>query len=118
MNADFLVGETLSMTERIFRYFREQQPETPCLVIDLPAVRVAYATLLEYMPAAEIFYAVKANPAPEILKLLADQALLAKHDDYGERTRRHEDIGEQIVSDAHKARLIPSDEAEQDIAHM
>src|SRR5215510_12870683 len=59
------------MTERIFRYLREQQPETPCLVIDLDVVENNYRRMRELLPAAHIFYAVKANPAPQILARLS-----------------------------------------------
>ena len=48
------------MTERIFRYLREQQPETPCLVIDLDVVENNFRRMRELLPAAHIFYAVKA----------------------------------------------------------
>ena len=59
------------MTERISRYFREQQPETPCLVIDLDVVEHNYRRMKELLPAAHIFYAVKANPAAPVLTRLA-----------------------------------------------
>ncbi len=61
------------MTERIFRYLREQQPETPCLVIDLDVVESNFRRMRELLPTAHIFYAVKANPAPEVLRLLAGE---------------------------------------------
>jgi len=50
----------------------DRQPETPCLVIDLEIVADNYRTLQSTIPLAEIFYAVKANPAPEILCVLRD----------------------------------------------
>lgn len=59
------------MTEKIARFFAEQSPATPCLVVDLDVVHDNYAKLAGAMPDARIFYAVKANPAPEILRLLA-----------------------------------------------
>jgi len=59
------------MTERIFRYLREQQPETPCLVIDLDMVEHNFRRMRELLPAAHIFYAMKANPAAPILTRLA-----------------------------------------------
>ena len=59
------------MTERIFRYLREQQPETPCLVVDLDVVENNFRRMRELLPAAHIFYAVKANPAAQILSRLA-----------------------------------------------
>ena len=59
------------MTERIFRYLREQQPETPCLVVDLDVVENNFRRMRELLPTAHIFYAVKANPAAQILARLA-----------------------------------------------
>ena len=59
------------MTERIFRYLREQQPETPCLVIDLDVVENNFRRMRELLPTAHIFYAVKANPAAQVLARLA-----------------------------------------------
>ena len=55
------------MTERIFRYLREQQPETPCLVVDLDVVENNFRRMRELLPAAHSFYGVKANPAAQIL---------------------------------------------------
>lgn len=58
------------MTEKITRFFRDNTPATPCLVVDLDVVAENYAKLNGALPDAKIYYAVKANPAPEILKLL------------------------------------------------
>src|ERR1700722_1522116 len=43
---------------------------TPFLVVDLDVVRRQYASLTTALPGTEVFYAVKANPAPEVLRLL------------------------------------------------
>ncbi|HET6605408.1 MAG TPA: type III PLP-dependent enzyme, partial [Rhodopila sp.] len=59
------------MTERIFRYLREQQPETPVLVVDLDVVEHNFRRMRELLPTAHIFYAVKANPAAQILSRLS-----------------------------------------------
>jgi len=59
------------MTDRIKAFLRERRPEGPCLVIDLEVVRDNYLKFERAMPDSRIFYAVKANPAPEILALLA-----------------------------------------------
>lgn len=59
------------MTKKIERFLAEQRPATPCLVVDLDAVADNYRRLRTAVPRAGIYYAVKANPAPEILKLLA-----------------------------------------------
>jgi ornithine decarboxylase len=58
------------MTERIARFLAEHSPETPCLVIDLEAIAEAYGALRRYLPLARIYYAVKANPAAEIIAML------------------------------------------------
>ena len=58
------------MNEKIIRFFETNQPSTPCLVVDLDVVRKNYKALQAALPQADIYYAVKANPAPEILKSL------------------------------------------------
>lgn len=45
--------------------------ETPFLVVHLDTVRRKFQELREGFPKARIYYAVKANPAPEVLSLLA-----------------------------------------------
>jgi diaminopimelate decarboxylase len=47
--------------------------DTPYLVIDLPRVRQNFHALRAALPDAEIRYAVKANPAEPILRLLAGE---------------------------------------------
>jgi ornithine decarboxylase len=59
-------------TAKIIDFLRREKPEGPCLVVDLDVVRDNYKAFARTMPGTRIFYAVKANPAPEILKLLAD----------------------------------------------
>ena len=58
------------MTAKIARFLEEAQPATPCLVVDLDVVRQNYLDIRRWLPVAEVFYAVKANPAPEIVSLL------------------------------------------------
>ncbi|MCC7167057.1 MAG: type III PLP-dependent enzyme [Rhodospirillales bacterium] len=58
------------MTAKIRRFLDEQKPETPCLIVDLDVVAENYRALRRYLPLAEVFYAVKANPAPEIVAML------------------------------------------------
>jgi ornithine decarboxylase len=41
-------------------------------VVDLDVVRENYATFARALPDSRVFYAMKANPAPEILKLLVE----------------------------------------------
>lgn len=57
---------------RLLAYLDEHAPETPCLVLDLDAVRANYRSLREELPEAAVFYAVKANPAPEVVAALAE----------------------------------------------
>ncbi|MGJ8648281.1 MAG: type III PLP-dependent enzyme [Marinomonas colpomeniae] len=47
--------------------------ETPFVVIDTEIVNEAYTEITKGFPIADIFYAIKANPAPEILTLLRDR---------------------------------------------
>ncbi|MBI4184702.1 MAG: type III PLP-dependent enzyme [Proteobacteria bacterium] len=58
------------MTPKIERYLAEHKPPTPCLVVDLDRVAENYRILREVLPAARVFYAVKANPAASVLDLL------------------------------------------------
>ena len=58
-------------TERIVNFLNERRPEGPCLVVDLDVVRANYEAYARVLPDTRIFYAVKANPAPEVLGLLA-----------------------------------------------
>ena len=59
-------------TQRVIDFFATRRPEGPCLVVDLDVVRDNYSTYRKALPDSAIFYAVKANPAPEILRLLAE----------------------------------------------
>ena len=58
------------MTERITRFLADHSPETPCLVVDLDAIAEAYEALRWHLPLARVYYAVKANPAAEIVAML------------------------------------------------
>ena len=60
------------MTDRIRDFLRLRRPEGPCLVVDLDVVRDNYQSFARALPDSRVFYAVKANPAPEILKALAE----------------------------------------------
>ena len=59
------------MTKKIQRFLAERRPQTPCLVLDLDVVADNYRKLKNAVPRAGIYYAVKANPAPEVLTVLA-----------------------------------------------
>jgi ornithine decarboxylase len=57
------------MTPKIERFLADRPP-TPCLVVDLDVVRDRYQTLKRELPVADVYYAVKANPARPVLDLL------------------------------------------------
>jgi ornithine decarboxylase len=59
------------MNKKISCFLAENVPETPCLVVDLDIVGQAYDMLRRYLPNASVFYALKANPAREIVAMLA-----------------------------------------------
>jgi ornithine decarboxylase len=58
------------MTERIRDFLRNRRDDRPCLVVDLAVVRENYRVFAHALPDSRVFYAVKANPAPELLGLL------------------------------------------------
>lgn len=55
---------------RIDDFLAENALPTPFVVVDLDIVADRYRKLADAIPAADIFYAIKANPAPQILELL------------------------------------------------
>src|SRR5260370_40778284 len=59
------------MTERIHEFLRSREDDGPCLVVDLEVVRDNYRAFAGALPDTRVFYAVKANPSPEVLTLLA-----------------------------------------------
>jgi len=60
------------MTARIREFLKQRvEKNGPCLVLDLDVVRENYLSFAKALPDTKVFYAVKANPAPEILSLLA-----------------------------------------------
>jgi ornithine decarboxylase len=58
------------MTEKILQFLRENAPESPCLIVDVDRVIKHYQDLKKFLPGVEIYYAIKANPAKEILMAL------------------------------------------------
>src|SRR5438270_11279673 len=64
-----------AMTDRILQFLRDRREAGrdtgPCLVVDLDVVRENYHAFAKALPDTRVFYAVKANPAPEVLDLLA-----------------------------------------------
>jgi ornithine decarboxylase len=63
------------MTDRIQEFLAQRRRDGrdigPCLVLDLDVVRENYLGFAKALPDTRVFYAVKANPAPEVLSLLA-----------------------------------------------
>jgi len=59
------------MTDRIREFLRNRVDDGPVLVVDLDVVRDNYNAFAKALPDSRVFYAVKANPAPEVLSLLA-----------------------------------------------
>jgi hypothetical protein len=59
------------MTDRIREFLALNREDGPRLVVDLEVVRENYQNFASALPDTRVFYAVKANPAPEILSLLA-----------------------------------------------
>jgi ornithine decarboxylase len=57
-------------TQRILDFLATRRPDGPCLVVDLDVVRDNYLAFERALPDSRIYYAVKANPAPQILRLL------------------------------------------------
>jgi len=60
------------MTARIREFLKTRRDDGPCLVLDIDVVRDNYQAFAKALPDTRVFYAVKANPAPEVLKLLAE----------------------------------------------
>jgi hypothetical protein len=61
-----------SISDKLDNYLKSNKELTsPCLVLDVDMVEANYRVLADSMPAARIFYAVKANPAVEILERIA-----------------------------------------------
>ncbi|HEX2017611.1 MAG TPA: ornithine/lysine decarboxylase [Aurantimonas sp.] len=58
-------------TQRILDFLATRRPDGPCLVVDLDIVENNFHAFRKALPDSAIFYAVKANPAPEVLRLLA-----------------------------------------------
>lgn len=57
--------------QRIIDFINTRRPEGPCLVVDTAVVADNFKAFRQALPDSAIYYAVKANPAPEILRLLA-----------------------------------------------
>ena len=64
------------MTYRVQEFLARRRADGrdtgPCLVVDLDVVRDNYNAFARSLPDTRVFYAVKANPEPAVLSLLAD----------------------------------------------
>ncbi|HKH80369.1 MAG TPA: type III PLP-dependent enzyme [Methylovirgula sp.] len=58
------------MTDRIHEFLRNRREDGPCLVLDLDVVRDNYLAFAKALPDTRVYYAVKANPDPQVLELL------------------------------------------------
>jgi len=63
------------MTDRIREFLRDRRPEGPCLVVDLDVVRDNYFAFAKAMPDSRVFYAVKANAHPGVLRVFEEEGL-------------------------------------------
>lgn len=66
----FIAPHSEQLSPKVAAFLRTSAKPTPYLVMDLDVVAEQYQALTKAMPFAEIYYAIKANPAPEILRLL------------------------------------------------
>jgi ornithine decarboxylase len=66
-----LATSVAATSGRIDRFLANGHPPAPYIVVDLGVARARYTALREALSAAEIYYAVKANPAPEIINAVA-----------------------------------------------
>ena len=58
------------MNPKIVRFITQENPSTPCLIVDVDEVENRYRLLQKLLPKGRIYYAVKANPAMAVLKRL------------------------------------------------
>ena len=61
-------------TQEEWQLFKEESAkhQTPFVVVNLDIIRSKYEELRKFFPFAKVYYAIKANPAPEVLTLLRD----------------------------------------------
>lgn len=59
-----------SQPDKVSRFIAEHKPQTPFLVVDLEVIEANYQALAHSLPMAEVYYAVKANPSPEVVQRL------------------------------------------------
>ena len=66
-----LPAERGGLPPRIARYLETAAVPSPCLIVDVDLVEHNYADLVRALPEASVYYAVKANPADEVIQRLA-----------------------------------------------
>jgi ornithine decarboxylase len=66
-----LPAERGGLPPKIARFLETASIPSPCLIVDVDMVEHHYQELASALPAARIFYAVKANPADEVIARLA-----------------------------------------------
>jgi ornithine decarboxylase len=66
-----LPAERGGLPPRIAQYLQNANLPSPCLIVDVELVEHNYLDLVRALPEASVYYAVKANPADEILSRLA-----------------------------------------------
>ena len=67
-----LPAEQGDLPPRIADFIAENDLPSPCLIVDVDVVEHNYATMTQALPLANVYYAVKANPAKEIIQRLSD----------------------------------------------
>ncbi|MGW6934116.1 type III PLP-dependent enzyme [Lentzea sp. NPDC054927] len=70
MTESFAVDRRYEAEARIRRFLDQENPSTPCLVIDLETIRARYQAIHAAMPSIDIFYAVKSNPESDVVGTL------------------------------------------------
>lgn len=81
-HAEFSAGRRIDAPSRIETHIRETRFDRPTLVLDIDAVEGQFRALRAGLGAADIHYAVKANPAREVIERLVD---LGSHFDAASR---------------------------------
>jgi ornithine decarboxylase len=64
---------TFSQPDKLTRFIAEHNPATPFLAVDLDIIASNYQALAHSLPMAKVYYAVKANPAPQVIEVLVAQ---------------------------------------------
>ncbi|GGU35688.1 type III PLP-dependent enzyme [Lentzea flava] len=70
MTESFAVDRRYEAEARIRRFLDQENPSTPCLVIDLETIRARYQAIHAALPSVDIYYAVKSNPEADVVGTL------------------------------------------------